>query len=408
MRRSLVILCVLAACHGKGAGKDYFGTQVSPPGVLAQIRPGMTLAQVKAIAPDAKTVPGKGLLLATPASNVKLYAIMDDDLVQYTYAHYEAEDGMAVLTAAWGPPDKEPDRGDLHNTAWRSTATGWRASVFCGNGSDKVKLPPFCTIEFHPHLPIEMMFGKEVAPPGDLAKVTPRMTLAQLKATTHLPELTDKPSQTTLRWLAYDGAVEHLGIVDGRLYSVDYTVPDPAYAAMEKAWGQPVEEGDDSIWFDAKTGWSATLAKGIEPHEFRLAFAGYQPFLAEIELLESLAAAPTAADAKRSHPELEWDPSAKSDDEPVLLLRANEYTAPLYRLARILPVALFGNSVAVRAVMGQLDPAKEAVIVDALTQKWGAPKKTTQSDGVVEYRFAKHGVVIHEGSTLGVHVGPDA
>jgi hypothetical protein len=59
-------------------------------------------------------------------------------------------------------------------------------------------------------------------------------------------------------------------------------------------------------------------------------------------------------------------------------------------------------------VMGQLDPAREATIVDALTQKWGAPKKKVQDDGVVEYRFAKHGVLIHEGNSLGVHVGNDA
>jgi hypothetical protein len=408
MRRSLLILVVVAGCHGKRADKDYFGTQVSPPGLLAQLRPGMTLAQVKAIAPDAKDDPEHGLLLATPKTNLKLYAMMDHDLVKYTYADYAGEDVIAVLTQAWGPPDKEPDREDHDDIAWRSTTTGWRAAVFCGHGTEKVKIPPFCTIKFHPYLPLENMFGKQIAPPGQLAKVTPRMALAQLKATSHVAELTDKPAQTPIRSLDYDGVTESIGVVDGRLYMLSYTVPEAARAMIEKAWGAPVVEGKQALWFDPKTGWSASLeASSSDPHELDLEYQGYQPFLAEVGILETLAAAPTAADAKRSHPELEWDPTAKSDDQPVLVLASNEFTDPVYRSARMVPVSLFGNSVAVRVVMGQLDPAKEPAIVDALTRKWGAPKKTTAKDGVVEYRFAKHGLVIHEGDTLGVHVGTD-
>lgn len=409
MRRMLIVLLAVAACHGKRAGKDFFGTQVSPPGVLAQIRPGMTLAQVKAIAPEAKDDPGKGLLVAKPASNVKLYVGMDRDLVDHTYVSYDGDDGMAVLTQAWGPPDKEPDRGDLHEVVWRSTATGWRATVFCGNGTDQVKLPPFCTITFHPHLPVETMFAKPLAPPGDFAKAKPRMTLAQLKAATHVPQLTDTPTQSVIRWLAYDGAVEHVDIRAGRLDDLDYSLPVSARAAIEKAWGAPsAREGDREVWFDANAGWSAVLDKDAsDPQRLRLVFAGFQPLLAQVALLETLVAAPTAADAKRSHPELEWDAEQKTDDQPVLWLSDNEYVAPAFRAARSLTVSLFGNSVAVTAVMGFLDPAREPAIVDALTEKWGAPKKTVKG-AEIEYRFGKHGVLVHQPDLLTLHVGPDA
>src|SRR3569832_564059 len=136
MRRMLIVLLAVAACHGKRAGKDFFGTQVAPPGVRAQIRPGMTRAQGKAIAPEAKDDPGKGLLVAKPASNVKLYVGMDRDLVDHTYVNYNDDDGKDILTQAWGPPDKEPDREDLHEDKKQNTATGWRATAFCGNGTD--------------------------------------------------------------------------------------------------------------------------------------------------------------------------------------------------------------------------------------------------------------------------------
>src|SRR3569833_4610679 len=118
MRRMLIVLLAVAACHGKRAGKDFFGTQVSPPGVLAQIRPGMTRAQVKAIAPEAKDDPGKGLLVAKPASYVKLYVGMDRDLVDHTYVSYDGDAGMAELTQAWGPFVLVLVRGVLLVVVW--------------------------------------------------------------------------------------------------------------------------------------------------------------------------------------------------------------------------------------------------------------------------------------------------
>ena len=46
MRRILILLLVVSACHAKRAGKDYFGTQVSPPGILALRRAAATLVIV--------------------------------------------------------------------------------------------------------------------------------------------------------------------------------------------------------------------------------------------------------------------------------------------------------------------------------------------------------------------------
>jgi hypothetical protein len=405
MRRILILVVVVTACHGKRAGKDFFGTQVSPPGVLAQIRPGMTLAQVKTIAPAAKEDPGKGLLLAKPASNVKLYAITDRDLVEYTYADYAGDDGIAMLTQAWGPPDKEPDRGDLHEVAWRSTATGWRAAVFCGNGTDKVKLPPFCTITFHPHLPLEAMFGKRIAPPGEFAKVTPQMTIAQLKATTHLAMLTDAPTQTPIRWLDYDGATEHVGIVNGRLYSLDYTVPSTARAAMEKAWGPPTRDGDQPIWLDAKSGWCAFLSpSSADSSHVSIEFQGYQPFAALLDLFENLTKSRSVEDAKKAHPELDW---SASDDLSSFWVAASELSDPGVHAAGMTGVGLFPEKDGVRVVMEQLDVTREPEIVDALTKRWGTPIKTTPDADHVEYRFPKHGVLMHGGHMLGIQVSSD-
>src|ERR1700733_10379552 len=92
------LLIVVCACH-KRADKAFFGTQVAPPGILAQVHPGMTVAQLRAIAPELKADPAKGLLLASPASNVKLYALADGDVVSSTYVDFEDANGPDVLTA---------------------------------------------------------------------------------------------------------------------------------------------------------------------------------------------------------------------------------------------------------------------------------------------------------------------
>ena len=79
-------LVALAACGKKPATKELFGAKVTPPGVLAKIKPGMTLAEVKAIAPDATEDKAQGWLVGQPASDVKLYVGLLDNAVVDTFA----------------------------------------------------------------------------------------------------------------------------------------------------------------------------------------------------------------------------------------------------------------------------------------------------------------------------------
>ena len=395
------VLIVVCACH-KRADKALFGTQVAPPGILAQVRPGMTVAQLHAIAPELEADPAKGLLLASPASNVKLYALTDGDVVSTTYVDLQDASGTDLLTAAWGPPDAEKDRESPDELAWRSTATGWRARVFCGHGTDQTPLPPFCTIHFHPHKPIEAMFGKAIAPPGELARVTPAMPQAALKAATNLPF--ERDTQSMIRRLDFDGAVEEIGVVDGRLFELSYVVPVGARAAIDKAWGQPaVTPAGEAIWFDASTGWSV-IGKVSDGKEMRLHFIGYRPFDRTLDLLVALSAFKSVAEARAAHGELDWRDDKRG---PHLSLPPSELSGGLQR-SMSSPVEVYEASGGLHTAL-LLDPKRASDVIALLTARWGAPKieNAASTREPVTYSWAGHATVRPIGdSGLAVVIGP--
>lgn len=113
MMRHLAVslLIVVCACH-KRADKAFFGTQVAPPGILAQVHPGMAIAQLRAIAPDLKADPGKGFLLASLTkrwgalkSEKTKSTKSTDEQVTYSWAGHATalQMGDAVLAVVIGP-----------------------------------------------------------------------------------------------------------------------------------------------------------------------------------------------------------------------------------------------------------------------------------------------------------------
>jgi len=402
MNRCLVVaaIAMLGGCHKRSAS-EYFGTRVEPPGILAKVRLGMTVDELKAVVPGAAEDDGHGYLLDKPAKNIKLYAVAVDNVVVEAYADYAGSDARDVLTAAWGPPDAEPDRAEHEQLAWRNVTTGWRARLFCGRGTDETPLPPFCTIAFHPHKPLEAMFGKAIAPPGELAKLAIGMPLDAVRAATKRSLAVANATDVD-----YDGAVEHLDFVDNKLYEVSYALPPQALPIIAKAWGPGTKTGDKTAWYDAQSGWCAQLVTNDRGPW--LQFTGYMPFDKEIDLLDAMAAAKSYDDAKKLHPELAWDDDG---DKHTLMLPYNEVMHPDAFVAGRMLVGVFDSN-ELHFVVSMLDPAKADDIIAAFTKRWGQPKTTSENSNdkllaSTTYHWAGHAMLMRstDGKDLGLTIG---
>ncbi len=125
---SFVLGCGDKKPAAERAGSEFFGASVTLPGLLAKVHAGMTFDELRAVAPDAVDDDGHGWLLATPASNIKLYALLDSEThrVAYSYVDYEGSDGGR----------RARPRRLVNHSVWRNAKTGWRATVFCGHGTD--------------------------------------------------------------------------------------------------------------------------------------------------------------------------------------------------------------------------------------------------------------------------------
>jgi hypothetical protein len=406
-RHVAVAVIAMFGCH-KRAGSDYFGTQVVPPGVLAKIRPGMTVDELEQLVPKLVDDDGHGLLLEQPASNIKLYAVALDGAVVDTYVDYAGSDGLDVLTAAWGPPDAEHDRDEHDELAWRNATTGWRARLFCGHGTKDTPLPPFCTITFHPHKPLEAMFGRSIAPVGEMAAAKPDMSLDALRAATHLPFNT--PDAHLNRNLDYDGASELAALVDGKLVELSYRLPKLARPMIDKAWGSGSTGSDgETVWFDAQSGWFARQrAPYGNDDTFSLAFAGYMPFDKLVDVLDSMTTATSYDDAHKAHPELPW--TDEKDGQHVLAMPYTEQADPATALLGHTLVGIYGHARPAFAL--NLDAKKADAIVASLTKRWGQPKTTIDNPkdpelAATTYRWAGHASLLRsgDGRELGLTVG---
>jgi hypothetical protein len=399
-RLLLVVLLLVCACHKHRATKELFGVKVTPPGVLAKIRPGMTVAELKALVPDMKNDPGKGYLLEEPASNVKLYAIVMDDAVVDTYIDLVDDHALDLVTAAWGPPDAEKARTDPDEIAWRSTTTGWRASVFCGHGTATTPLPPFCTITLHPHKPLEQMFGKALAPPGELATTKPGTPRAQVAATAHVTIVKDAQ---VIRTLDYDGATELISIMDGKLYSLSYSLPALARPMIEAAWGPGTSDKEDGTdWFDAKTGWCARLTLRSDKSTLDLNFVSYMPFEAQIDLFDAMSKG-SLADMKKAHPEL----CDVKDGEPTrqrLKLPVHELVSRLELGASYVTASAFSRTSGTLFATSADGDALPSILA-SFTKRWGTPKKKIDGD-TTRYEWSNHNYVGLFDDQVSIQIGP--
>lgn len=371
------LACVAAlGCHharSEHVAAAYFGTKVVPPGVLAKIRPGMTLAEVTAVAPGLREVPLRGYLVAD-ADGAKQYVVMADGIVVETYVALEGDDVTPLITAAWGAPNPVPKRSGTG--VWRGVDTGWRASLDCGHGSKRMPVAPACKLTFLPYRPAAELFTKAIGPGGVLAAIKPDATFADAVAATHLPLSDYRQFERTSE---FDGARETVSFVGGASSITYFFDSKDARSALDAAWGPPTLHDDTyETWLDPNTGWRADCSCKTDMF---ITFSSYWPFAKVLATLEAVVASADLATARRTHPELKWDADGKGfsiPDTHGATKRVDLHTDDKHVTASLW---LFVHQ----------DGDRDRTLTE-LASRWGSPKKTTARDRVT-YVYPKYGTL---------------
>src|SRR5258706_3516716 len=162
-------LAAVAACNSAPAATtDFWGQTVEPPRGLAQIAPGMSVAEAKRLVPGPHEPTREGvrdeLILDSGVSNVKLTVRIEAGVVSSIVAIVQGNGARDVLARAWGEPEITRDPLGQPEVAWSSETSGWKVKLDC--------LERNCLVEYVPyHVLTADVFGPHVVPPGDLGKL---------------------------------------------------------------------------------------------------------------------------------------------------------------------------------------------------------------------------------------------
>src|SRR5687767_14296085 len=181
MRSASLVACALLAgpaCKkAPAATNEFFGPAIEPPRGLAQITPGMSVAEAK------KKLPGlreenrgvrEQLVLDSGVSDVRLEVRVDAGTVASILAIVQGQGARELLTRAWGDPQIARDSLGQPEVTWASEGTGWKVKLDC--------LERNCFVEYIPyHVLTSEVFGDHVVPPGQLANLRIGMKVADAR-----------------------------------------------------------------------------------------------------------------------------------------------------------------------------------------------------------------------------------
>ncbi len=268
-------MLAIAACNSAPAATtEYFGPRIEPPGGLAKIRPGMTVAQARSLVPglreDHRGV-REHLVLDSGVGDVKLEVRVDTGTVASILAVVQGQTARDLLTRAWGEPQISKDALGQPEISWASESTGWKVKLDC--------LERNCFLDYVPyHVLNAEYFGAHVVPPGLLANLRVGMKLADARK--QAPGLVDVRAGIAT---GVDGVRQYVATDDklGTVRAIYLNLPAHAENLIAEAWGpgltaiEPVGK-TVSVWPDPTTGWRATLRDALgSSHD--LAFDNYLP-----------------------------------------------------------------------------------------------------------------------------------
>jgi hypothetical protein len=365
----VLALAVVAACKPAPTPDDYFGAKVVPPRGLDKIVPGMTAKDALAAQPAARVVRRGVLAIASGVKDVELLAITDDKptpvVVRVVARVTQPFAGRlrGALADHWG-------KETAHDT-WAGDA--WRAIVRDdGTGALEIELWPAMTTAF---------WGPPGDPPLALAKVKPGMMKHQIEdvvpaEVARFGHFAEDKATVTFGGDARPGGLNEITVL---------LTPDHGRGVLLKAWGEGEVEPEDAgmtadfaarhLWFDAASGWRATLhaakpgriTAGGLAHDDILAFSRFVPtatLLGDGAEVAALAASPfgkTIEELAVTYPGM---------DSNVLALPATELTEQT--------LAVFALDAKAKVESVRLDlhyTAKgRAGLATAFEHKWGAAK----------------------------------
>lgn len=373
-----LLASMLAACtSAPAATSEFFGPTIEPPRGLAQLAPGMSVADAQRLVPALHEPKRPGvhneLVIDSGVSDVKLTVRIDSGTVASIMAIVQGQSARDLLTRAWGQPRIGRDALGQPEISWESEPTGWKVKLDCMERNCLVEYVPF-------HALTAELFGPHVVPPGDLAKLRIGMAIPEAKALAPGPVSVRAGIATK-----YDGVREFIALDDkaATIRSIYLNVPAHAEDIIAEAWGTPAivtwpVNKQVKVWADPTTGWRATLRPALGVSQ-DLVFDNYMPVIAVFgDQPDTLEALPTPVlgrlveDVKKAYK----DQFTVAGRDLVIMLPPTEWDRMPTK------ITLESNGARVRGIELSIPfkphPAAREQLLDLFKEKWGFPEEVVE------------------------------
>jgi hypothetical protein len=135
MQFRCALVVALAACEAApAASTEFFGPRIEPPGGLAKVHPGMSVAEAKKLVPNLREDPRAvrdQMTLDSGVSDVRLEVRVDSGTVANIVAVVSNNGTRDLLQRVWGDPQITRDSLGQPEITWASESTGWKAKLDC-------------------------------------------------------------------------------------------------------------------------------------------------------------------------------------------------------------------------------------------------------------------------------------
>ena len=224
---------------------DFFGAHVVPPGVLADLKVGMKLAEARTHAPGQVDVRAG---IATGVDGVREFTAVDDKsgTIKAIYLNLPAH-AETLIVEAWGPGRQAIEPVGKNVLVWPDPTTGWRATLRDALGSSH-------DLAFDNYIPAAVLFGEQ----PDVLDAVPILNATVDELKQQFPsELTAQGRDFVLTLLPTEwersATKITLDMMSGRVRALSFDVPFKAHPPAKDElldlfthkWGQPRTGEDD-------------------------------------------------------------------------------------------------------------------------------------------------------------------